>query len=165
MNYFNKQLPDMNRISQVNEYVGGYRKKIPSVRFIMLYYKDGINKEDMSTDELEEFNKELPKEEQKAFQKHLNRMEADVELSDEVLEAFGVRRAHTKMQDVLMDFMRENCASLVSWLGSEVAMKQQKVKLVEEQLASQDPATIKSAWRNYTIGWGTRRLRYCKDYC
>ena len=77
MNYMNKQIPDMAKVSQLNAYIKGQRGKFPNARFVMLHYEDSIDKEGMSSGELEQYYQRLPQKEQASFKAHLQRMTQD----------------------------------------------------------------------------------------
>ena len=153
MNYFNKQIPDMTRVSEVNAYVRGQRGKFPNSRFIMLHPHDGIDKERMSADELEDYIQQLPRKEQKAFDNNLERMDADEPLDAEVAEAFGVTRAISHVQSILMDWMRDNFRDVVSSLRGDIMRHEHNVDQLQVMIAANNPRAIRDAWRNYTLAY------------
>ncbi|CAE7488185.1 unnamed protein product [Symbiodinium sp. CCMP2592] len=153
MNYFNKQLPDMTRVSQVNSYVLGQRGKFPNARFVMLHHKDGVDKERMSADELEDYIQQLPKKEQREFETHIERMEKDEELTKEAIESFGVSRAINHVQGILLDWMRDNCRDVISSLRGDVMRYEHNVNELQQMIAASNPREIKDGWRNYTLAY------------
>ena len=150
MNYFNKQLPDMTRVSQVNSYARGQRSKFPHVRFVMLHYQDGIDKESMSVEDLEDYIQQLPRKEQKSFDQHISRMEQDEALDPELADAFGVRRAISHVQSILMDWMRANSRDVLS-SRQDVTRHEHNLNQLEDMLEANNADKIKDAWRNSTV--------------
>ncbi|CAE7940000.1 HET-E1 [Symbiodinium sp. KB8] len=153
MNYFNKQLPDMTRVSQVNSYVLGQRGKFPNARFVMLHHKDGIDKEHMSADELEDYIQQLPRKEQREFKMHLERMQKDEELTKEAHDLFGILRAINHVQGILLDWMRDNCRDVISSLRGDVMRYEHNVNELQQMIAASNPREIKDGWRNYTLAY------------
>ena len=76
-NYFNKQAGEIYRSSDLNDYISGYFRKFGrnKVFFLMLHYKDGINKDEMVFAELQEFYSSLPENEAAAFQQKIRELE------------------------------------------------------------------------------------------
>lgn len=81
VNWFNKQIGDMHTASELNEYCEGY-KEFDQVYFLMLHYKDGINKDKMSFEEGQQFYSKLAENESKAFQDRIQDMEKKQQESD-----------------------------------------------------------------------------------
>ena len=153
VNYFNKQLPDFSKVSSLNAYTRGFHSKYPGARFLMLHYKDGIDKESMSMDELEDYIQQLPRKEQRQFDEHVRRMEQDEALDPALTEALGVTRAISHVQSILLEWMRDNSRDVVSSLRADVLRHEQTVDQLQQMIDANNPRTIKDAWRNYTLAY------------
>ena len=75
VNYFNKQIGDLHKASRMNEYCEGYFEKFTEVYFLMLHYRDDINKDEMCFADLQSFYSDLPDKERWAFHAKIQQLE------------------------------------------------------------------------------------------
>ena len=113
VNYLNKQIGDITAVSGLNEYCTGYQRKFDQVRFVMLHFKDGIDKENMNFHELSTYYRSLADQEDKAIQQYVEGMDKDAQLIPAVKESLGVRSAFQYMHDRLHGWMVENSAAVL----------------------------------------------------
>eukprot|EP00913_Durusdinium_trenchii_P024318 g22831.t1 len=119
VNYFNKQLYDLHTLSDFNDYCEGYLAKFHRAHFVMLHFKDGINKDRMSFEELRQYYERLCEEEprqdprntkeeetiKKRIEDLKHEQESKTEVSRQVQEALGIKSAFGSMQSRLLDWM------------------------------------------------------------
>ena len=108
LNYFNKQLFDLRKVSDLNCYCQGYLGKYQQVRFVMLHYADGFVKEGKTFEELARYYKSLPEEELQVFENHVKGIDQDEAIDPSVQGAIGVKSASTYMHDMLYQWMDGN---------------------------------------------------------
>jgi hypothetical protein len=75
VNYFNKQIGDLHTASDLNDYCNGYLNKFRKVYFLMLHYKDGINKDGMSFQQATDFYSRLEEDERRTFEEKITELE------------------------------------------------------------------------------------------
>ncbi|CAK9020889.1 unnamed protein product [Durusdinium trenchii] len=153
INYFNKQLPDLTSVSELNTYCRGYLKKFKEAYFVMLHYEDGINKENMNFEELYRYYSTLGEKEKATYQKQISELEAKdqdgLKVEHEVWTSLGVNAALDAMQQKLSSWMEENRKTVLSILKGKKEDLLCEVEKLEKALGPQGDEELRVALQEY----------------
>ncbi|CAK8999155.1 unnamed protein product [Durusdinium trenchii] len=157
VNYFNKQLYDLHTLSDFNDYCEGYLAKFHRAHFVMLHFKDGINKDRMSFEELRQYYERLCEEEEETIKKRIedlkHEQESKTEVSRQVQEALGIKSAFGSMQSRLLDWMNAERSKIGGVLKERVKAVCSDCQILKEALSDTDAEAMREGCEQYLRDW------------
>jgi len=161
VNGVNKQLKDCFRVSEVNHFMSGFKKKFKScrdVKFVMLHHDitgPGIDKDHMSQEEIEDYYRTLPEQEQQSFEEHLKSLEQDAEVDSDLRQSFGLERTHGTMKDILLDWTRNHGQDALTRIQQKTREMRTSRDKMKQQITFREgrEAELRITFKQYGVNW------------
>lgn len=156
VNYFNKQIGDLHTASDLNDYCNGYLNKFRKVYFLMLHYKDGINKDGMSFQQATDFYSRLEEDERRTFEEkitELERTQPGAKVQEDVKKSLGVKSVVEAMQRILSEWMEGHRQKIVKILTEKWNALSERISNLKQCLQEQEPDKLVAVWDDYISEW------------